>query len=172
LRSGLEWLFREVNPILKKMGQPIRWKILGRIQPDVSLRQLTGESEYLDWVQDIDAELRQADAVVLPDTSGTGLKNRTLHAMACGIPVIGSTHAFEGFPVRKGVQAHVHDDAAGFADALMKVLHHPDHASGMSMAGRQFAVNGYGIESIASRWCDLYTSITTPRTTASVIMRA
>lgn len=157
LRAGLEWLFDEIDPRLRRAGFNVIWRIYGRGEPDATLRaKAAAGTDFHSWVDDIDAQLRQADVVVLPDTSGTGLKNRAIHAMACGVPVVGTTHAFEGFPVADQQDASVQDLPDGFAAAIASLLNSPQAAQQMADRGRTFAINGYSMASLVSRWEGLY----------------
>ncbi len=167
LRSGLEWLFENVRPKLEALGIFAEWVIMGRSEPDDLLRILAGNASFLGWVDDVDVVLRRADVVMLPDKNGTGLKNRTIHAMACGVPVIGSPEAFEGFPVRDGVEAMVRSSPEQFTQGLLEVLNSPERANAIAMAGREFAINGYSLDAVVSRWEALYQeAINQPRSTS------
>lgn len=156
LRAGLEWLFDKVQPHLQQAGLNVEWRVYGRQAPDELLRARSGNARFFDWVDDIDSELRQADVIVLPDTSGSGLKNRVLHAMTCGVPVVGTSYAFEGFPIHNGREAFVQDDPSGFAQAMTKLLISPAESNRMAQLGRTFAVGNYGMDSLVTRWEHLY----------------
>ena len=124
------------------------------------------EIRFLAWHDDIDALLRSADVVVLPDAAGTGLKNRAVHAMACGVPVVGTATAFEGFDVADECDAMVKSTAETFADAITRVLSNPAGARKIAVAGQKFALGRYGALAVGQRWLALYASLS-PRLKAS-----
>jgi len=156
LRRGLEWLFNHVRPQIEAAGISPEWVVLGRREPDDVMRAKVPDAAFLTWVDDVDAVLRKADAVVLPDQNGTGLKTRALQAMACGVPVIGTPEVFEGFPVTDGLQAMVRQSPEQFAAAILEVLASPERANEIATAGREFAINGYGLDAVVSQWELLY----------------
>jgi glycosyltransferase involved in cell wall biosynthesis len=159
LRSGLEWLLAKVIPLLECKGIYTELIILGRREPDDILRALAGKARFLGWVENVDEILRQADVVVLPDQNGTGLKNRALRAMACGVPVVGTSQAFEGFSVIDGVEAMIRDTPENFTEALLEILASHEKANAIATSGRAFAVNGYGVDTVIFQWEQLYKSI-------------
>jgi glycosyltransferase involved in cell wall biosynthesis len=159
LRAGLVWLLREVRPRVDAVLPGVRWTVLGRTPPDPQTRALARDAEFLAWVDDVAALLRSAGAVALPDASGTGLKNRAIHAMACGVPVVGTPAAFEGFAVMDNREALVRAGPADFADALRNMLASPDEARRVGNAGREFALRGFGPDAVIARWEALYREI-------------
>lgn len=156
LAQGLRWMLSQVRP---HVTQPAQWVVLGRSAPTAELRALAPEVRYLEWVDDVDALLRSAAVVVLPDAQGTGLKNRAIHAMACSVPVVGTPAAFEGFEVTDEDQAMVKAEAAAFADSVQRLLTQPAKAAQMAREGRQFAHEGYAIDAVARRWNALYAGL-------------
>lgn len=153
---GLLWLLREVVPLVVV---PAKWIVLGRSVPDQRMKALAPDVEFITWVPDIDQLLRSASIVVLPDVQGSGLKNRAVHAMGCGVPVVGTPAAFEGFSVVDELDAMVKGDAAGFAGAVNRLLGDDVLSARMGQQGRRFAIEGYGVEAVAKRWADLYASV-------------
>jgi glycosyltransferase involved in cell wall biosynthesis len=101
-----------------------------------------------------------ADVFVLPSIQDN-LPNTVLESMACGTPVVGFDVG--GIPdmVRPGVTGEraPRGDAAGFADAIRRLL--CDDAARQSMAEncRRIAVEEYGLEVQARRYIKLYRSV-------------
>lgn len=163
LRAGLEWLFDTVAPRLAGQGVRVRWVVLGRREPNGALRSKAADAHFVGWVDDVGAELRKASVVVLPDKSGTGLKNRALHAMACGVPVLGSSYAFEGIPVTDGVEALVRDSVEDFVAGLADLLQSPQLAVALGERGRAFVLDGYGLDAVVDNWERLYRTLPRPQ---------
>ena len=162
LRAGLEWLFDNVAPQIASRGIKVNWVVLGRRLPDDALKTKMPGARYLDWVEDLERELRRASVVVLPDKSGSGLKNRALHAMACGVPVLGTGYAFEGIAVRDGIEALVRDTAEDFTAGLVGLLLSPHTAVAMGNIGRDFVLAGYGLDAVVDDWIRLYQTVGVP----------
>ena len=163
IADGLKWLLHEVMPLVEPKA---RWVVLGRHAPEAALQAMAPVVQFVNWVEDVDRFLQAADVVVLPDAEGTGLKNRAVHAMACGVPVVGTPSAFEGLAVTDEVEAMVKADAVQFADGVSRLLVDAGLSERMGQSGRQFAIEGYSIEAVGKCWSELYASVT-PRSAAT-----
>ncbi|WP_372622126.1 glycosyltransferase [Falsiroseomonas sp.] len=75
-------------------------------------------------VADADALYRQADLVVNPHEGGTGLKIKTVEALARGRPVIGTAEAFAGLPAE--APFHAAADAAELAGIARACVADPE----------------------------------------------
>lgn len=133
-------------------------EVLGRTDPGGSLSE---KAEVLGinirtWVEDISAYLAAADIVVLPDTMGTGIKNRAIQAMALGRVTIGTRVAFEGIPIKQSHEAIIYDDAQQAIQALTALAASPDRMAEVGVRGQRFAAARYGVDAIAARWRNLY----------------
>ena len=72
----------------------------------------------------------------MPLRIGTGTRLKALEAMAAGRPVVGTSVGLEGLGLVAGTHAHVVDDPAGFAAAVIRVLTDDAHAEALATAGR------------------------------------
>lgn len=160
LRDGLVWLLKEVLPAVSR---PVSIVVLGRREPDEELASLAARSgstvKFLTWVDDVDAVVSAASAVLLPDASGSGMKNRALHAMACGVPVIGTRYAFEGFDVVDGRDCFVSNDATAFAGAINALMVDVDMRARVGKQGCALVNDKYSLDAIADGWQRLYLSV-------------
>ncbi len=161
LRAGLVWLLVDVLPLLAQDGIGFTLKVLGRREPDIELRALAQGVEFVSWIEDVSALLSSSDVVVLPDQSGTGLKNRVLEAMALGLPVVGTSHAFEGIPVVDGQEAYTRDTAQGFFSALTEIASSLDRQR-LSHAAVEFVRNKYSFDAVVDQWEKVYVAAQTP----------
>ena len=160
LRDGLLWLLTEVLPQLPEpQRSSLKLEVLGRREPDAQLLAAAGpQVTFTQWVDDVDKVLAGATVVVLPDASGSGMKNRTLHAMACGVPVVGTNFAFEGIAAPNDVACMVRDNAYGFAIALAQLLTDEGKAQAIGQAGRQLVLDRYSLDAVVEGWRALYTA--------------
>ena len=158
LRDGLMWLLTEVLPLLPEpFRNTLKLDVLGRREPDASLLAAAGPHvTFMQWVDDVDSVLRSGCVVVLPDASGSGMKNRALHAMACGVPVVGTHFAFEGIAAQNDVACMVRDNAYGFAVALGQLLTDEGKAQAIGHAGRQLVLDRYSLSAVVDGWRALY----------------
>ena len=84
--------------------------------------------------------LRDADVAVVPLLSGSGIQNKVLEAMACGVPVVTTRIGLGGLRALPNVHLLVEDDANAFADAVVALLESPARSDELGRAGRAFVV--------------------------------
>ncbi len=91
------------------------------------------------YVEDLNSRLCEADLYVAPILYGSGMKNKTLDAMLCGLPVVGTAEAFSGLDVRNGEHCVVAamETIAAEAAALFK---NPNLCERIGRAGRQWVI--------------------------------
>ena len=84
-----------------------------------------GNITCLGTVEDIGAVIRDSDICIAPLISGSGMKAKILDYFAAGRAVVGTNIAFDGFPVRNGVDAIVEDDLAMFPKRIRALERNP-----------------------------------------------
>lgn len=159
INRGLAWFLSCVYPEVQRRYPDTRLTILGRGSPssDVAgLLAMTPSAEVISWVEDYYAEILKSQVVVLPDPTGTGLKNRVLQAMALGRPVVGTPSIFEGIPMINGVHGFSSATADGFAQAIVDLLGSQDMRQKIGCNARSFVLEWYTVESVGRQWLNLY----------------
>ena len=73
------------------------------------------------YVEDIAPYMDSARISVAPLRYGAGVKGKVNMAMSYGLPVVATAMAVEGMHVRSGIDVSVAEDAAGFADAIIRL---------------------------------------------------
>lgn len=162
IRDGLMWFLVQVWP--KLCTKQLHLRVLGRAQPDAELAEkasVCGTVEFIDWVDDFDAELSKASVVVLPDQTGTGLKNRLIHALALARPVVATSAVAEGIPVQSGKQMLIADIAETFAAAVDRMLSDKDFGMSLGAEGREKMLELYAPARVAAQWDRCYRSLVT-----------
>lgn len=121
----------EILPRLQQQYPDTVFRIVGT-RPAPAVQELAARSGVIvtGQVDSIAQELHQATVCVIPLRTGFGIKNKTLEAMAAGVPVVGSDRALEGLTVDDTVplrairanQIHEYVQAIGrlFADASLR----------------------------------------------------
>ncbi len=114
---------------------------------------------YIPFVEDLAVVYRNTLAVVSPVFKGYGLINKTIEAMASGVPVVGGASAFngiEGFePGRDGILCET-TDASGFAQAIIALIKDASLCSRIGESGRSLVKGQFvwscTLETIESLW--------------------
>jgi glycosyltransferase involved in cell wall biosynthesis len=132
--QGLQWFIREVWPdVLRDFPAAclvVAGSICDKLKPGPGI-------ELLGKVRD--AAQAHADFLlsINPMPSGTGLKIKTVEAMACGRPVVATPAACAGLRSYLGQGLVEAKDAESFAGALVTWLRHPEEARRQGQLGRE-----------------------------------
>lgn len=158
MRRGLYWFLDEVYSRVRRQNPNVEMVVLGQTRSKRIQRRVEASPgvRYVGWAEDYYRELSRATVVVMPDQSGTGIKNRVLQAMALSRPVVGTPLAFEGVPVEEGVHCLACGTADEFAAACLRVLGDPKCAARMGEAARRLVLRHHTMESVGPQWMALY----------------
>jgi glycosyltransferase involved in cell wall biosynthesis len=150
-------LVEDVLPIVQRSVPEARVLLIGRRPPDevVSLVR-HGVSLHSD-VEDMRAELSQLAVHVDWMTSGAGIKNKVLEAMAAGRPVVASALAAQGIGEGPGVL--VADSVEQAAEMIVGLLINRSAASDTGLAGRRRVIEEFNWDLNAERIEALWTEV-------------
>jgi glycosyltransferase involved in cell wall biosynthesis len=156
-------LIEDVWPALVAADPDLRLVLAGIDPPDwlaQAALESNGRIEVTGHVPDIAPFLDSAWCSVVPQPYGSGVKGKVLSALAHGLPVVGTTIAWEGIPVVDGVHGLVADDTAAIIDSVLRLRADAElwdtlHAGGPPLidAHFSFAVARTAILDALSRAC-------------------
>ena len=150
-RDAAKWLVRRLAPELRTERVPFALVIAGLHAPQW-LRKAAGAGvTVISDAPDLDPLYRSADIVLAPLPHGGGTKNKTLEAMAWGLPVIGTPQAFTGLPQLDG-KAFVVDplDPLHVANRIAMLRDEPELRLHLGLAARRYVAAAHAPRS--SRW--------------------
>ena len=141
------WFARRVLPLVRVDHPDAEFRLVGRgddlgaldREPGVVLRGR---------VDDISAELREADFEVVPLRSGGGTRVKVLEAFAHRLPVVSTTIGCEGLDVVDGVHVLLADEPSTFARACSTLIAEPERRARLADAA-------FGLYSDRFRWAEL-----------------
>lgn len=141
--DAVGWLADDIWPRVRATNPGARLRIVGR-NPVDEVRRAAAQAgaELLADVPDVRPHYWSAAVVVAPIRLGSGMRNKILHAAACGAPQVATTTAIEGIGLRPGEDLLVADDSKTFARAVGQALDEPDPAR-LRAAGAVEAVRRY-----------------------------
>jgi glycosyltransferase involved in cell wall biosynthesis len=147
----------ELLPLVRRTVPQARVVLAGR-RPPRGVRALAGGGvEVRADVPDIAAELAAITVHVDWMTSGSGIKNKVLEAMAAARPVVGSRLAAEGIGAGPGLAvADTVDDAAA---RIVELLRDPTAAAAAGRAGRERVASEFSWLTNAERVESLWTEV-------------
>ena len=134
---GVEFLLNDVLPRVLQKKPGARFTIAGS-RPTAYMRGLLAAYPgvtFLENVADARALLQTAKVLVNPVRSGSGIHVKALDMLMTDAPIVCTSQGVCGMPQELRRLFRVHDDAAGFAAAILDAL----EASSIDLAARRHA---------------------------------
>lgn len=141
------WFVREVFPRIRATQPTIEFHCVGGDVPGeiARLASIPGVRIH-GHVPNLQPLLDGSRVSIAPLRYGAGVKGKVNQAMAHGLPVVATTAAVEGMHLRNGEDVLVADDAAAFADAVLRL--HDDEVlwSRLSTNGRDNVARHFSLD--------------------------
>ncbi len=129
-------------------------------QPPPELSSLNGANvEITGWVPDIRPHLAGAACFLSPLTTGTGIRNKILEAMAAGVPVAATPLSCEGIRVKDGEDILLGRDPAELAAAAIRLLRDKHLWHRIAEGGQRLVRRNHSWSQIADRYEALYEAV-------------
>ena len=121
--DATQFFCRDIFPKICQSFPSVRFDIVGR-QPSSAVQKLAqpGCINVTGTVSDVRPYLSNASVAVVPLRIARGVQNKILEAMAMGLPVVGTSAAFEGLAVDENDGIRIADDPQHFADQVAQLL--------------------------------------------------
>ena len=154
--DAAQFLSRSILPAVRQIYPKTTLELVGdRPVPEVlALAQLPGVLVTGKVSAMVDS-LHQATICVIPMRTGLGIKNKTLEALAAGIPVVGSDRALEGLRVDgddvplRALRAH---SISEYVAAISRLFADPFLREELSKHGRSLIVTQFTWEIAGARY--------------------
>lgn len=125
--DAVTYFAREVLPLVRREVPEAQFRIVGR-DPNGAVRRLGGLPgvSVTGSVPDVRPHLAQAAVAVAPFRIARGVQNKVLEAMASGIPVVGTSLAFQSLGAGLDDGIRIADSSEAFARETARILRDPD----------------------------------------------
>jgi GT2 family glycosyltransferase/glycosyltransferase involved in cell wall biosynthesis len=115
------YFVKNVFPLIQRELPEIKFKIVGNEAP-TELHTLASDSvEFVGFVEDLSVILDNVRATVAPIRYGAGMKGKVGMSLSYGVPVVGTSVAFEGMGLRHEGEVLLGDTAEELAQAVCRV---------------------------------------------------
>jgi len=134
--DGLRWFIDQVWPRLAGSGLVL--DIVGAVGPAMGLADGDGLCVH-GQIDNLATAYAAADLSINPVRHGSGLKIKTVEALAHGLPLVATSHATRGLEHGAGVAFLVADDAEAFARAISSLAAEPPARQRLAAGAAEFA---------------------------------
>ena len=119
--DGLRWFIKDVWPLVLARGVSSKLIIAGADAPVELTKLANSTTHFLGHVPDIEPIFGTARLSIAPIRYGAGLKGKVVTSLGYGVPVIGTSVAFEGSGLQHGrnvIEANTEDEFAAAIEAI------------------------------------------------------
>jgi sugar transferase (PEP-CTERM/EpsH1 system associated) len=155
--DAVVWFVDTVLPLIRSQLPGVRFYVVGQ-QPHARVQALASDPAVIvtGRVADVRPYIAGAGAYVVPLRIGGGTRLKVLEAMAMGQAMVSTRLGCDGFPFEDGRELRFADDPAGFAAAVVELLHDRRQAAALGGRGRSYVEAHFGWEAIVPRLEALY----------------
>ena len=150
-QETIRWFLTEVWPGLHAASPGLTFHFAGRAMPPSFHQDLPEGAFCVGEVPDAAAFARDKQILVVPLRAGSGVRIKTLEAMASGKLVISTDVGMQGVEVRDGQHYLSANNAAGFIRAASWASQHPEEALTIIRNATQLIRTDYDARAIMAR---------------------
>ena len=151
------WFAENCLPLIRAKCPDVIFVITGK-SPSKEVRDLEepGKIIVTGFVESMPEQLRKAQVAIAPMQSGSGIQNKVLEAMACGLPVVTTTLGRGSIQAQDGTDLLVADSANDFAAAVCTLLSDQHRTSVIGASARNFVEQHYSWGIAAQSVSEIY----------------
>ncbi len=155
--AACQLLVREIMPLVWQHRPGVRLVIAGA-NPPRYIRALAANPRIAvsGFVSDLRPYIGSATVAVCPTPYAVGIQNKVLEALAMGVPVVAMPTVLAGLRVTPGCELLVAASARGVADAILRLLTHPEDCEQLARNGRSYVLRHHSWRSAASQLVAIY----------------
>ncbi len=154
--DGLQWMVKEVWPLIRRSYPEMRFRIAGR-NPGNSIAALQGQGvEIIGEVPNVADFLQSGAVVVAPVRAGSGVRIKVLETLALGLPLVTSSKGIEGTDLRADDHLKVADQPADFSSAIQQLMEKPEIGVQMGKNARKFMTHHHELGRVTDQLVQFY----------------
>ena len=139
---GLTTFLIECWPTIKRGCPAVTLHVVGKVGDMCKVEDQS--VRYSGWINDLDDVYREASIVINPTVAGTGLKIKSVQALAHGKPLVAWPHGVEGLEYEGTAPYEVCSSWPEFANTVLMLLKSDAEREALAMRGRSYAAEEFG----------------------------
>jgi glycosyltransferase involved in cell wall biosynthesis len=147
-QEALRWFIKEVWPIVRTEVPEFKFHYAGRNMPDEFFNYATMGIFCHGEVEDADQFIYDKGILIVPLKSGSGVRVKTMEAMAAGKLVISTKVGMEGIEVEKGKHYLEANSAEAFIEQIKWIFNNKPAALEIAKAGQELVLHKYNNDQI------------------------
>jgi len=162
--SAILYFYNEIYPLIKQRLPSITLFLVGR-NPSKEIQQLALDTSVVvtGYVKDVRTFLAAASVVIVPMTSGSGIKIKILEAMAMGKAVVTTSIGARGIGVTPEENIIIADDPKEFLNRVVELLNDEELRKKIGVNARKLVEEEYSWEKMTDMLNDIFQKVVNGR---------
>jgi len=144
--QGVMWFLKKVWPRVLSAQPNVKFHLAGKGLSKTDPRFFQTGIVNHGEVDDAEVFMQSRGIMIVPIQAGSGIRIKSLEAMALGVPVVSTSIGAQGLTVESGTQMIIADDPAGFADGIMQLLLNPAASQAMTQQARAYVEQHHNLK--------------------------
>ncbi len=151
--DAVDWMMEKIWPHIETALPGVNLRICGSSMPERFQAYASDSVIIQGFVPDLDTLLSKTRLTLAPLRFGAGLKGKVASSIGVGVPVVGTSIAFEGM-AEEGLAEVIlkEDDPKAFAELAVKAYMDQEIWTGISYAGVDYHNANYAYQNIAKHY--------------------
>jgi glycosyltransferase involved in cell wall biosynthesis len=155
------WFIREVLPLIRQTLPDVKFRVIGRDPPRslVQEAKVNPALEVTGTVEEVLPLLRECSTMVVPLRAGSGVRLKIMESLSAGLPIVSTSVGAEGLVLENGRDILLADDAASFAQAVLRLLQDDALRREMAERGMQRVQSDFSWKQSGARLFEMLASV-------------
>lgn len=142
----IQRIIKEILPLIRIKIPDVVFNIVGAYPPKEILSYASNNIKIHTNVPDMIPYLQNSALFLHPHSGGTGIQNKLLEAMSCGLPVVTTPTGIQGIHAENGKNVLVGKNNEELANHVISILENPQQANEISLNARKLIVEKHSWE--------------------------
>ena len=144
--QGVMWFLKKVWPRVLSAQPNVKFHLAGKGLSKTDPRFFQTGIVNHGEVDDAEVFMQSHGIMIVPIQAGSGIRIKSLEAMALGVPVVSTSIGAQGLTVESGTQMLIADDPEGFADGIIQLLLNPAASQAMTQQARVYVEQHHNLK--------------------------